>query len=47
MDFITIQVVPIGAVLGAISIYYVLGWSKLQERTGDRQAKATACTDCP
>ena len=31
MDFITIQVVPIGAVLGAISIYYVLGWSKLRK----------------
>ena len=31
MDFITIQVVPIGAVLGAISIYYVLGWSKLRQ----------------
>ena len=25
------QVVPIGAVLGAISIYYVLGWSKLRK----------------
>ena len=31
MDFITIQVVPIGAELGAISIYYVLGWSKLRK----------------
>ena len=31
MDFITIQVVPIGAVLGAISIYYVLGGSKLRK----------------
>lgn len=30
MDFITIQVVPIGAVLGAMSIYYVLGWDKLR-----------------
>ena len=31
MDFITIDVVPIGAVLGAISIYYVLGWPKLKQ----------------
>ncbi|MEA4932486.1 MAG: sodium-dependent transporter, partial [Lawsonibacter sp.] len=30
MDFITIVVVPIGAVLGAVSIYYVLGWPKLR-----------------
>lgn len=30
MDFITIVVVPIGAVLGAISIYYVLGWDKIR-----------------
>lgn len=26
MDFITIVVVPIGAMLGAVSVYYVLGW---------------------
>lgn len=31
MDFITIVVVPIGAVLGAVSIYYVLGWSKIRK----------------
>ena len=31
MDFITIVVVPIGAVLGAISIYYVLGWKKIRK----------------
>ena len=30
MDFITIDVVPVGAVLGAVSIYYVLGWPKLK-----------------
>lgn len=30
MDFITIVVVPIGAVMGAVSIYYVLGWQKLR-----------------
>lgn len=31
MDFITIVVTPIGAVLGAISIYYVLGWKKIRK----------------
>ncbi len=30
MDFITVDVVPVGAVLGAVSIYYVLGWPKLK-----------------
>ena len=30
MDFISIVVVPIGAVLGAVSIYYVLGYSKIR-----------------
>ena len=29
LDFVTIVIVPIGAVLGAISIYYVLGWGKI------------------
>jgi len=31
MDFITILVVPFGAVFGAISIYYVLGKNKIEE----------------
>ena len=31
MDFITIVVVPIGAVMGAVSVYYILGWSKLRK----------------
>lgn len=31
MDFITILIVPFGALLGAISIYYVLGWKELKE----------------
>lgn len=31
MDFITIIVVPIGAVLGAISVYYVLGWPHIRK----------------
>lgn len=30
LDFITIVVVPIGAVLGAVSCYYVLGWPALR-----------------
>ena len=30
MDFITIIIVPFGAVLGAISIYYVLGFDKIK-----------------
>ncbi|MCI8516140.1 MAG: sodium-dependent transporter [Hungatella sp.] len=29
MDFITILVVPFGALLGAFSIYYVLGWKEI------------------
>lgn len=29
LDFVTIVIVPIGSVLGAISIYYVLGWGKI------------------
>ena len=31
MDFITIIVTPFGALLGAISIYYVLGWRELRQ----------------
>lgn len=31
MDFITIVVVPFGAVLGAVSIYYILGFDKIKE----------------
>ena len=30
MDFITIIVVPFGALLGAVSIYYVLGWKEIK-----------------
>lgn len=30
MDVITIGVTPLGAVLGAISIYYVLGWKRIR-----------------
>lgn len=31
MDFITIIVVPFGALLGAFSIYYILGWDKIKD----------------
>ncbi|MCI8504988.1 MAG: sodium-dependent transporter [Lachnospiraceae bacterium] len=31
MDFITIVIVPIGAVLGAVSIYYILGYKRIRE----------------
>lgn len=31
MDFITILVVPFGALLGAFSIYHVLGWKEIKE----------------
>ena len=30
MDFITIVIVPVGALLGAVSIYYALGWNRLK-----------------
>lgn len=30
MDFITILVVPFGALLGAVSVYYVLGWKEIK-----------------
>ena len=30
MDFITIVVTPLGALLGAVSVYYVLGWPRLR-----------------
>ena len=31
MDFVTILVVPFGAVLGAVSVYYVLGWGSIKQ----------------
>ena len=39
MDFITILVVPFGALLGAVSIYYILGWKEIGEEmsAGRRQ----------
>ena len=31
MDFVSIIIVPFGAVLGAISIYFILGWDDIRE----------------
>lgn len=31
MDFVTILITPFGALLGAISIYYVLGWDEISK----------------
>ncbi len=43
MDFVTILVVPFGALLGAFSIYYILGWKEIGEElsTGRRQPLGT------
>lgn len=40
MDFITIIVVPFGAVLGAFSIYHVLGWKEIKEELALGRKKA-------
>ena len=39
MDFITIDIVPIGAVLGAISVYYILGYRKIKEEMDQGREK--------
>ena len=39
MDFITIIVVPFGAVLGAVSIYYILGYDEIKEELEERRSK--------
>ncbi len=39
MDFITIIIVPFGAVLGAVSIYYVLGFDKIREELEEGRKK--------
>lgn len=43
MDFVTILVVPFGALLGAFSIYYILDWKEIGEElsTGRRQPLGT------
>ncbi|MEF2878856.1 MAG: sodium-dependent transporter [Blautia sp.] len=42
MDFITILIVPLGAVLGAASIYYVLGFDKIKEELETGREKPLA-----
>lgn len=39
MDFITIVIVPLGAVLGAISIYYILGLDKILAELNEGRTK--------
>ena len=39
LDFITIVVVPIGAVLGAVSVYYVLGWPRIRQELETGRAR--------
>lgn len=39
MDFVTIIIVPFGAVFGAISIYYVLGFDKISEELNTGRKK--------
>jgi NSS family neurotransmitter:Na+ symporter len=31
MDFVSIIITPFGAVLGAISVYYILGWDEIRK----------------
>ncbi len=42
MDFITILVVPFGALLGAFSIYYILGWDEIKEELSLGRKKSLA-----
>ncbi len=39
MDFITILVVPFGALLGAVSIYYILGYREIKEELEEGREK--------
>lgn len=39
MDFITIIIVPFGAVLGAVSIYYILGYGEIKEELETGRSK--------
>lgn len=43
LDFVTIVIVPIGAVLGAISIYYVLGWNKISAELQKGRTRPLSC----
>ena len=39
MDFITIIIVPIGAVLGAVSVYYIFGYRNIKEELDSGRKK--------
>lgn len=43
MDFITIMIVPFGAVLGAVSIYYILGYKEIREELESGREKPLGC----
>ncbi len=42
MDFVSIVIVPFGAVLGAVSIYYVLGWDEIKKELEIGHGKLSA-----
>lgn len=39
MDFVSIIITPFGAVLGAISIYYILGWDEIRKELEEGHGK--------
>ncbi len=43
MDFVSIIIVPFGAVLGAISIYYILGWSDIRQELEKGHGPRLSC----
>lgn len=40
MDVVTIYIIPFAALLGAITIYYILGWNALKQEIRQRKKKA-------
>lgn len=42
MDFVSVVIVPFGAVLGAVSIYYVLGWERIKQELEIGHGKLSA-----
>ena len=39
MDFVSIIITPLGAVLGAISVYYILGWDEIRKELEEGHGK--------
>ncbi|MBR4846840.1 MAG: sodium-dependent transporter, partial [Phascolarctobacterium sp.] len=39
MDFVSIIISPLGAVLGAISVYYILGWDEIRKELEEGHGK--------